>query len=95
VALAWRRCESRAAAGLLATVGELSRRRTAGGNRQLIEHVDDEVAILLALTRRTAGRLLDFADSLARMPATMAALSSGRIDRAKADVIAYEDRTAR
>jgi hypothetical protein len=29
VALAWRRCESRAAAGLLAAVGELSRRRTA------------------------------------------------------------------
>jgi hypothetical protein len=90
VALAWRRCESRAAAGLLAAVGELSRRRTAGGNRQVIDHVDDEVAILLALTRRSAGRLLDFAGSLARMPATMAALSSGRIDRAKADVIAYE-----
>src|SRR5215469_8616929 len=63
VALAWRRCESRAAAGLLAAVGELSRRRTASGNRQVIEHVDDEIAILLALTRRSAGRLLDFADS--------------------------------
>jgi hypothetical protein len=90
VALAWRRCESRAAAGLLAAVGELSRRRTAGGNWQVIEHVDDELAILLALTRRSAGRLLDLADSLARLPTTLAALSSGRIDRAKADVIAYE-----
>jgi hypothetical protein len=90
VALAWRRCESRAAAGLLAAVGELSRRRTAGGDRQVIEHVDNELAILLALTRRSAGRLLDFADRLARLPATMAALSSGRIDRAKADVVAYE-----
>jgi hypothetical protein len=56
----------------------------------VIEHVDDEIAILLALTRRSAGRLLDFAGSLARLPATMGALSSGRINRAKADVIAYE-----
>src|SRR5437764_1177868 len=81
---------TRTAAGLRAATGGLSRRRAARGNRQVTEHADDELAVLLALTRRSAGRLLEFADSLARLPATMAALSSGRIDRAKADVIAYE-----
>jgi hypothetical protein len=90
VMLAWRRCESRAAAGLLAAAGELSRRRMASGDQQVIEHVDDELAVLLTLTGRAAGRLLEFADSMARLPATMAALGRGQIDRPRADVIAYE-----
>ena len=90
VMLAWRRCESRAAAGLLAAAGELSRRRMASGDQQVIEHVDDELAVLLTLTGRAAGLLLEFADSMARLPATMAALGRGQIDRPRADVIAYE-----
>jgi hypothetical protein len=90
LALAFRRCESRASAGLLAAVAELSRRRDAGGDRRVIDHVDDEVALLLTLTRRSAGTLLGFAGSLARLPATGAALAAGRIDRVRADVIAYE-----
>jgi hypothetical protein len=88
--LAWRRCESQAAAGLLAAVSELTRRRDAGGDQQVIEHVDDEIAVLLTLTRRSAGLLLGFAESLRRLPATMSALRAGRIDRPRADVIAYE-----
>lgn len=90
VMLASRRLESRGAAGLLAATAELSRRREASGDRQVIEHIDNEIAILLTLTRRSARTLLEFADSLARLPATTGALAAGRIDRAKADLIAYE-----
>ncbi len=88
--LAWRRCESRAAAGLLAGTAELSRRRMASGDWRVIEHTDNELALLLTLTRRSAGRLLAFAASLARLPTAAAALATGRIDRDRADVIAYE-----
>jgi hypothetical protein len=88
--LAWRRCESRAAAGLLAGTAELSRRRMASGDWRVIEHTDNELALLLTLTRRSAGSLLAFATSLARLPATAAALATGQIDRDRADVIAYE-----
>src|SRR5487761_1571351 len=66
------------------------RRREASGDWQVIEHVDSEVAALLTLSRRSAANLVEFATSLARLPATMAALYAGRIDRERADVIAYE-----
>ncbi len=88
--LAWQRCESRAAAGLLAGTAELAKRRAAHGDWRVLEHLDTELALLFTLTRRSAGPLLDFAQSLARLPATQAALAAGRIDRARADVIAYE-----
>lgn len=90
VILAWRRCESRAAAGLLAALGELSRRREAGPDQELFDHLDDEVSVLLTLTRPAAQGLLGTAASITRLPATMGALAAGRIDRYKADVIAYE-----
>ena len=90
VILAWRRCESRAAAGLLAAVGELSRRREAGADQQLFDHLDDEVSVLLTLTRPAAQVLVGTAASIMRLPATMGALAAGRIDRYKAEVIAYE-----
>ena len=88
--LAWRRCESRAAAGLLAATAELARRRADHGDWRVLEHLDSELALLLTLTRRSAGAVLDFATSLDRLPATAAALAAGRIDRTRADVIAYE-----
>jgi len=90
IMLAWRRCESRAVAGLLAATAELHRRRADHGDWRVLEHTDSEVALLLTRTRRSAGVLLGFADSLARLPATRAALAAGQIDRERADVIAYE-----
>jgi Domain of unknown function (DUF222) len=89
VMLAFRRLESYGSAGLLAGASELIRRREAG-HRQALEHLDNEVGLLLAVTRRSAARLLTLAADLARLPATSAALAAGQIDRAKADVIAYE-----
>jgi hypothetical protein len=90
VILAARRCESRAAAQVLAAVDELDRRRHASGDRHVIEHTDTELALLLTLTRRSADTLLCFAATLSKLPATTAALAAGRIHRAQADVIADE-----
>lgn len=73
VMLAFRRCESRAAAGLWAASAELARRREAEDPRAA-EHLDNEAALLLAWTRPAARRLLTTGVSLARLPATRAAL---------------------
>ncbi|HEY2575805.1 MAG TPA: DUF222 domain-containing protein [Streptosporangiaceae bacterium] len=90
VILAFRRLESRGAAGMLAGVAELDRRRQATGDWRVTKHIDGEMAILLTMTRRSASTLLEFAASLSRLPATAAALAAGRIDRVKANLIAYE-----
>jgi hypothetical protein len=90
IALAGQRQESRGAAAKLAGAAELARRREATGDWRVIEQTDTEIALLLTMTRRSAANLLEFAISLARLPATMAALHAGRIDRGRADVIAYE-----
>jgi hypothetical protein len=91
---AWRRLSSWAAAGELAAVTELCRRReaevAAGADPHLAEHVGDELAAALTLTTRAAGNLQDFAAGLARLPLTQAALTLGDIDRVKALVIADE-----
>ena len=91
---AWRRLTSWTAAGELAAVAELSRRRAgevaAGADPHLAEHVGDELAVSLTLTARGADQLLDFAARLDRLPRTRAALAAGEIDRAKAYVIADE-----
>jgi len=88
---AWRRLASWAAAGELAAVAELDRRRraevAAGADPHLAEHVGDELAAALTLTTRSADALLDTACSLVRLPLTRAALATGQIDRAKALVI--------
>ena len=88
---AWRRLASWAAAGEIAAVAELDRRRraevAAGADPRLAEHVGDELAASLTLTTRSADALLDFACGLARLPLTRAALEAGRIDRARALVI--------
>jgi len=82
--IAWRRIGSWAAAGELAAVAELDRRRTAqvaaGAAVHLGEHVADEVAMALTLTSRAADSLTDFAVRLARLPKTRAALQAGDID---------------
>src|ERR1700690_3947750 len=90
VILAARRCESRALAGLLGAVAELHRRRMGHPDRRVGEHAAGELAILMTLTGRAAIGLMDQAAALRRLPATMAALRAGRIDRARAAVIAYE-----
>ncbi len=88
---AWRRLASWAAAGEIAAVVELDRRRraevAAGADPHLAEHVGDELAASLTLTTRSADALLDTACGLARLPLTRAALAAGQIDRVKALVI--------
>ena len=92
--IAWRRVASWAAAGELAAVAELCRRReaqvAAGADAHLAEHVGDEVAMALTLTPWAGGRLVDRAQGLARLPKTMAALAAGDIDVPKALVILGE-----
>ena len=60
------------------------------GDWRPFDHVDDEVAVALTLTRRSAARLLDLALSLDRLPLTRAALAAGLIDERRAEVIAEE-----
>jgi hypothetical protein len=89
----WRRLTSRAQAGELAAVAELARRRDeeyATGNPVKVgEFVADEVAVALTLTGNAAGGLLSLALRLAQdLPLTRAALAEGRIDLARAKVIA-------
>jgi hypothetical protein len=83
-----------AAAQKLAAVSRLAARREADGQLtgdwRPFDHVDDEVAVALTLTRRSAGRLLDLALSLDRLPLTRNALAGGRIDERRAEVIAEE-----
>jgi hypothetical protein len=92
--IAWRRIGSWAAAGELAAVAELDRRRTAqvadGADPHLAEHVADEIAMVLTLTSRAADKLTDFALRLAVLPRTRAALRAGDIDVPKALVIIDE-----
>jgi hypothetical protein len=92
--IAWRQVASWAAAGELATVAELCRRReaqvAAGADPHLAEHVSDEVAMVLTLTSRAADALVDRAEALARLPKTMAALVAGEIDVPKALVLVSE-----
>jgi hypothetical protein len=94
VARAWRRLSSWACAGELAAAAELAARRqaqvAAGADEHLAEHVADELAAALTMTSRGADLLVDFAQALAGLPATAAALARGDIDRARAAVIADE-----
>jgi hypothetical protein len=78
----------------LAATSRLAARREADGRTsgdwRPFDHVDDEVAVALTLTRRSAGRLLDLALSLDRLPLTRAALAAGLFDERRAEVIAEE-----
>ncbi len=82
-----------AALRVAAVSGLASRRETAGrenGDWRPFDHVDDEVAVALTLTRRSAGRLLELALGLDRLPLTRAALAAGLIDERRAEVITDE-----
>jgi Domain of unknown function (DUF222) len=95
---AWRRVASWAAASELAAVAELARRRPADGSPpaatgwlpvNVSEFVPDEVAAALTLTGRAAQDEVDLALDLAGpLAATGLALAAGRIDLAKAKIIA-------
>ena len=89
-----RRLASWSAALELAAVTDLATRREAEsagtGSCAPGEHIGDEIAAALTLTGRAADLLLDLATALRRLPATMAALTDGRIDRYRAAVIADE-----
>jgi hypothetical protein len=91
---AWQRLEARAAAGRLAAVAELAGRREAEGSDtrdwRPLEHVEDEIAIALTLTRPAAVHVLGLALALGRLPLTRAALAAGQIDERRAWVIADE-----
>jgi len=82
-----------AAARLTAVSALAARREAAGrvsGDWRPFDHADDEIAVALTLTRRSAGRLLDLALELDRLPLTRAALAAGLIDERRAEVIAEE-----
>ena len=83
-----------AASARVAAVSGLAARREPSGRKsgdwRPFDHVDDEVAVALTLTRRSAARLLDLALGLDRLPLTRAALAAGAIDERRAEVIAEE-----
>ena len=76
-----------------AVSGLAARRESAAresGDWRPFDHVDNEVAVALTLTRRSAARLMDLALGLDRLPLTRAALAAGAIDERRAEVIAEE-----
>jgi hypothetical protein len=62
----------------------------AGRDWRIAEHVNDEIAITLTLTRRSADRVLSLATGLDRLPLTRAALAAGDIDERRAEIITDE-----
>jgi hypothetical protein len=78
----------------LAATSRLAARREADGRNagdwRPFDHIDDEVAVALTLTRRSAGRLVELALGLDRLPLTRAALAAGLIDERRAEVITDE-----
>jgi hypothetical protein len=85
----WQRLVAHGQAGLAQAVIELAGRRAAGSSRAA-EHLTDELAIELTLTRRSAGRLLELCDGLDRLEVVYEALVSGLIDWPRACVFADE-----
>ncbi len=89
-----RRLSSWQAGAELAAVAELDARRMRAavrpGSSRASEHVSDELAAALVLTGRSADVLLTLARDLVRLPAVLAALLAGRIDRARAAIFASE-----
>src|SRR6266700_3132998 len=89
-----RRLASRAAGIELAAVAGLDSRRRAHARAvsdwRQAEHVADEVAVALTLTCRAAGKLVDLAGGVTRLPAVTAALAAGRVDLPTANVYARE-----
>ena len=99
----WARTEAWAAAGRLAAVAELAARRPAATRKHAAtrggtpagwnKFCADEVAVALALSRRSAERMVPLAHDLAtRLPLTRQALAEGIIGDYKAQVIAEATR---
>jgi hypothetical protein len=88
------RLAARDAAGLYAAISKIAALREAearaSGDWRAYQHVQDEIAITLTLTRPAAARVLDLALALDRLPRTRAALAAGQIDERRAAVIADE-----
>src|ERR1700738_4334886 len=85
---AGRRLASWAASLEVRAAAELERRTVASDGQDAVEFVTCEVEAALTLTSMAAGNLMHLARSLVeRLPGTLAALSDGRIDVAKARVI--------
>src|ERR1700738_1820059 len=85
---AGRRLASWAASLEVRAAAELERRTVASDGQDAVEFVTCEVEAALTLTSMAAGNLMHLARSLAeRLPGTLAALSGGRSDVAKARVI--------
>jgi uncharacterized protein DUF222 len=90
---AGRRLASWSASLELSAAGELLARRMAqeaAGEARAAEHADAEIAAALTLTGRAAGRLIDQALAMQRLPLTACALAAGAIDVPRAMVIADE-----
>jgi hypothetical protein len=89
-----RRLSSWTASIELRAVSHLYGRRAAhdaaAESSRQAEHVVDEVAAALTLTRRSADRLLSLAAGVTRLPAAAAALAAGRIDMPRAIVFTDE-----
>ncbi|HXA62841.1 MAG TPA: DUF222 domain-containing protein, partial [Streptosporangiaceae bacterium] len=80
---AGRRLASWAASLEVRAAAELERRAVALDGEDAVEFVSCEVEAALTLTSMAAGNLMHLARSLTqRLPATLAALSDGRIDLA-------------
>ncbi len=78
----------------LSAISQLADRRSAearaSGNWRCVEHVTDEVAVALTLTKWSADRVLSLAVGLDRLPLTRAALAAGALDERRAEIIMDE-----
>ncbi len=90
VLAAARRISSWATAVEADTAGELARRREATGSFADLKYLADELAAALTTSVRAGEALAGFCAGLLALPATLAALRAGKIDRARASVIVDE-----
>jgi hypothetical protein len=90
VLAAARRIGSWAAAVEADAAGELCRRREATGRMSDLKYLADELAAALTTSVRAGEALAGFVSGLMALPATLAALRAGKIDRARANVIVDE-----
>jgi hypothetical protein len=104
VLCAARRLQAWQAAMEFTAVAELDQRRRAQVARPMSsdvhDHVNAELAAALTMTGKTADALLGNARGLARLPAVLAALTAGQIDRDRAlvfvsELTALDDQAAR
>ncbi|HEY3956928.1 MAG TPA: hypothetical protein VGM53_26455 [Streptosporangiaceae bacterium] len=90
VLAAARRIGSWATAAEADAAGELCRRREATGRIRDLTYLADELAAALTTSVRAGEALAGFASGLIALPATLAALRAGKIDRVRANVIVDE-----